>query len=417
MAATSSKPRILLLIPNLGLGGAQRVFRDQAQALAEPFEVTECVFNLDQAHDYHTTNQLVSLDVAGGGSSVQKLRNFAARCSKLRDIKRRQRIAVSISHLEGADYANVLSGAGEKRILCIHGSKMHDQNIRGIVGWIRRYVLIPLLYRRANHIVTVSRGIREELVQQLGLPRAKVSVINNFFDVEGVQERAQEPLQEPYARMLDAFPVLVTAGRFAPEKNLLPLLEIFAQLRQKVARCKLLLVGHGEMYDALLARSTELGLRTHVPEQAPEEAFEADVLFAGFQTNPYKFVARSSVFVLPSRNEGFPMAMGEAMICGTVVAAADCPTGPREILAPDSDVPVGSIRMAEWTNTGVLLPLLNQPESVSDDQKVWVETLAELLNNSDKRTQLAVAAQHRMQDFTRDRIFDQWKSLLRTLLT
>jgi glycosyltransferase involved in cell wall biosynthesis len=407
-----ARPPVLLLITNLGLGGAQRVFADHAHLLAHPYKLTECVFNLDQAGDYLPSGDLVELAVPGGGGTFTRIRHFWERCQRLQQLKRTRQIEVAISHLEGADYVNVLSRAGERQILCIHGSKLHDRNIKGVVGWLRQRVLIPWLYRRAACIVTVSTGIRAELVEEMGLPDDKVQVINNFFDDEMIRQRAAELPPAVFAEALATYPVLVTAGRFAPEKNLLALLEIFAQVRQRVPTCKLLLVGQGELYQAILDRCQALSLSVYTAGETPTAMHQAAVLLSGFQANPHAFTARATVFVLPSLNEGFPMALGEAMVCGCPVAAADCPTGPREILAPTTPTPAAPLRQAEQASYGVLLPVISDPTTRATDEQVWADTLVQLLTSPAKREHMGKLAAQRMQDFTRQRIATQWLQLI-----
>ncbi|HEX8348800.1 MAG TPA: hypothetical protein VF598_02480, partial [Hymenobacter sp.] len=144
---------LILLIPNLGLGGAQRVFHDHSVELAKTYAVTEAVFNLEGGDLYPSGNAVVSLEVDGGGGALAKLQNFRRRINGLRRLRERLRPVACISHLEGADYVNLLSGGPGKIILCVHGSKLHDANIRGPLGWLRKKVLIPSLYNRADRIV------------------------------------------------------------------------------------------------------------------------------------------------------------------------------------------------------------------------------------------------------------------------
>ena len=56
------------------------------------------------------------------------------------------------------------------------------------------------------------------------------------------------------------------------------------------------------------------------------------VAFAGHRANPFAYLRRCDLFCLPSLNEGMPGALLEAMACGVPVVAADCPSGPREVL-------------------------------------------------------------------------------------
>ena len=137
------KNRALLLIPNLGTGGAQKVFRQQMKLLSRELDVMGCVFNRDgflpQDHD----SNLHSLDVPGGSNVISKTFFFFKRIARLRRLKKELDIKVCISHLEGADYVNLLSRRNDRVIAWIHGTKTFDQNISGWLGWLRKKVLIP----------------------------------------------------------------------------------------------------------------------------------------------------------------------------------------------------------------------------------------------------------------------------------
>ena len=416
MNPTTTPNNVLLLIPNLGVGGAQRVFHDHSVELAKHYQVTEAVFNLDGGNQYPSTNELLSLDVAGGGSPLDKLKNFWRRVTRLKSLKSRLQTVVCISHLEGADYVNLLSKGHEKIILCVHGSKLHDAEIRGALGWLRKKVLMPALYNRADRIVTVSRDIGPELIAGFRVKPEKVMTINNFFEVAQVEARSREALSEAEAAVYATAPVLVTSGRLAPQKNQAPLLDAFAVLLRR-RPAKLVFVGDGELRAALTDHARALGLRVFAAWEA-EAALtpDYDVYFLGMQANPFKYLRPATVFVFPSAWEGFPMALGEAMICGLPVLSTDCPTGPREMLAPSTNTPQNSIRQAEIANFGILMPMLNQAATLAADQSVWTETLDQLLGNVTERERLGKLASLRMQDFTREKIFRQWVAVLEDVM-
>lgn len=408
-------PNLLLVIPNLGLGGAQRVFHDHSVEFAKRYTVTEAVFNLDGGNMYPSGNEMVSLDVAGGGNPVDKIRNFGRRINRLWALKQQRRSDICISHLEGADYINLLSKGREKVVLCIHGSKLHDGNIRGVVGWLRKKVLMPSLYNRADRIVTVSRDINPELINGFGVKPEKLVTINNFFEIAQIEAKAQESLTPAEQAVYDAAPVLVTSGRLTIQKNQAPLLDVFAALLKR-RPAKLVFVGDGELRDELTTRARQLGLRVFEAWQSTAISPEFDVYFVGLQQNPFKYIRPAAAFVFPSAWEGFPMALGEAMICGVPVVTTDCPTGPREMLAPSTATPKIPIRRAELAEFGVLMPMLNQAASLTSDQQVWTETLYQLLDDAAGRERLGRLAAQRMQDFTRKKIFSQWIALLEELL-
>ena len=408
----AARPRLLMIIPNRGLGGAQRAFHDHGVALREFYAVTEVIFNEDEPDLYPSGNPVRSLGVAGGGGPVAKLRNFYERVARLRALKRELRCDIAISHLEGADYVNLLSKGSEKVILLIQGSKVHDGEIKGGLGWLRKRLLMPLLYRRADKVVTVSRDIIPEMTKAFGVPADRLSAINNSFDVEKVRERSLEPLDGAVQTAIyGEIPVLVTSGRLAIQKNQAPLLEVFAALLRSQP-AKLVFIGDGELRDELGQRARALGLRTYLAWENDPIKPDYDVYFVGLQSNPFQFIRMAQLFVFPSAWEGFPLALGEAMTCGIACVTTDCPTGPREMLAPSSPIPALPIRQAEWAPYGVLMPMLTDAATLAHDQAVWVATLSELLADAGQRTSLGQQAYERAVDFSHASTFRRWRQLI-----
>src|SRR5688500_11479981 len=96
----TKKPRkILLIIPNLGRGGAQQMFRPQLKSLAIDFKVIGCVFHWDGAFAEDHAENIISLEVPAGKNFVLKVLYFILRIIRLKQLKRQKGIEVSISHL------------------------------------------------------------------------------------------------------------------------------------------------------------------------------------------------------------------------------------------------------------------------------------------------------------------------------
>jgi glycosyltransferase involved in cell wall biosynthesis len=323
-------------------------------------------------------------------------------------VKQRLKIDVCVSHLEGAHYVDVLSKRGEKTILCVHGSTKHNRDITGFSGWMRKRITIPLIYNRADRVVTVSRDLRSELIS-LGVQAPKITTINNFFDLEKISLLANEHLTREEESIFGFRPTLVASGRLSEQKNQLSLLDAFAILIRKRA-CKLVLLGDGPLRGQVANKAKALGLNVY-SYWSDEAIVDSDVYFMGAVSNPFKFVKRADIFVLSSSWEGFPMVLGEALACGVPVISTDCPTGPREILAPDAPAPQEPLRTMEVGSYGVLMPLLNGPareEAIS----TWALSLDHLLSDDNMRSELRAAALSRSKAFAKERIVQQWTRLI-----
>jgi glycosyltransferase involved in cell wall biosynthesis len=345
---------------------------------------------------------------------VTKFANFRRRVRALRRVKTDQAARLCISHLGGADYVNLLSPTGEKTILVVHGSKLHDRTETGWRARLQLRWLLPRLYRRADHIVTVSQAIATELIG-LGLPAERISTIYNFFEPDGIRARAAESLTAAEQAVFAGAPTIVTTGRLHPQKNQAGLIEAFARLR-RTAAAKLVLIGDGPLRADLLDQARALGLKTWDVWSGMEPNADAECYFLGFQDNPFKYLSHATVFALPSSWEGLPMVLGEAMACGVPLLSTDCPTGPREFLAPGTAAPNGALTSEEKADAGWLLPLLDGSVPLDPALDCWAAALAALLADRPERERLARRSLARADDFSRARIAPQWFALVDRVL-
>lgn len=173
----------------------------------------------------------------------------------------------------------------------------------------------------ANHPVAgVSQGVVDDYVRHVEA-HPNLHAILNPIDRDAVRQLAQ-------AFTPDLPPgYLVHVGKLKKQKDQASLIRAYAASQRKVP---LVLVGTGPEQDACQQLAVDLGVADQV-------------IFAGFQPNPYPYIAHAGGMVLSSRFEGFGLVIGEAQALGVPVISTDCESGPRELLPKHCLVPVGDI--------------------------------------------------------------------------
>ena len=205
-------------------------------------------------------------------------------------------------------------------------------------------ILIKEWYPRADNIVAVSDGVASDLSQLSELSPQRITTVFNGVDLHRLDELAASPVADPWFEG-DAPPVLLAAGRLAPQKDFPNLLRAFARVR---SRCgiRLVILGEGPERARLENLATDLGIA-------------ADVKIPGAVLNPFSYMARARLFVLSSAWEGLPTVLLEALACGCPIVSTDCPSGPREILdggAIGPLVPVATTKRLPRGSSGVASP-------------------------------------------------------------
>jgi glycosyltransferase involved in cell wall biosynthesis len=400
VSSTSSN---LAILNDLCVGGG--VERVLTQLVEEVFAADQPTVFLYQSAPFEAlpgaTVVSLELPVPPYSSIVAEAAVIGRAWWALRDAKRRSEIAVCISHKEGPNFANVLSGR-TKTLVTVHEAKSSGLKYRGFKRWLTRNV-IRILYNRADRVVTVSQGIAEDLVQNFGVNPKRIRVITNPCDVAGIKALALAPLPPELVRD-PARPTLITVGRLEAQKGQWHLIRAFSRVREKLPSARLVIVGTGETLPYLERLVSGLKL---------EEA----VIFTGFIKNPYALLASADVFVSSSLWEGFPLVLAEAMACRLPVIAADCPTGAREILAPRSTQACGSAREPEWAEYGVLTPPMNgEYYGAQEPLDAAEETLAtvclKMLSDPGTHQHYVEQGRQRVEDFSMTNYAAQWRTLV-----
>lgn len=167
--------------------------------------------------------------------------------------------------------------------------------------------------------VCVSRGVAEFMEQRVGLDPRKTVVIPNAIDPEPYQNA--RPADLTPLGIPPGSPVLITIGRLEPQKGIDVLLDAAAIALRQFADVHFLIVGDGPDRQSLEQRSQQLGIA-------------ANVHWAGRRSDVPNLLAASTGLVLPSRWEGMPNVVLEAMAVGKPVVATDV-EGVCELVRPD----------------------------------------------------------------------------------
>lgn len=359
--------RILLIIPSLGVGGAERALCALSVALEKRgHQVWLLHFDGEVASPFKHGGTLLHLNVRTGKSFIRKLVAFIKRVRRVGRLKSHLQIDASISFLEGADFVNVLSRRKDKVIVSIRSSKIHYESATGPFRLIRSKILIPTLYRCADHVVALQHNVAAELNAHYKIAQRKLHVIQNFYDALELRRLAAEPVDiEAKGRK-----VLVASGRLHPIKGFEQFLDVMAGLKRRAASYQLWLLGDGPLRTVLEQKAQTLGLTVGDSRQT-----DVDVIFLGNQPNPWKYMSKADAFVLSSVSESFGNALAEALIIGLPAVCADCPYGPRELMLGEKEW-TQPIEAPTQTPYGMLMPMLS-----ASTIKVWIDTINDFLTD------------------------------------
>lgn len=250
---------------------------------------------------------------------------------------------------------------------------------RKLIACIFLPFLRKIIYPKADRIVCVSQGVAEEFSNINGA-KEKVRVIYNPVAEERIHQLSQEPVKHPWFQNAN-IPLIISVNRLIKIKDFPTLLSAFV-LVLKEQSARLVVLGEGEERQKLEKLSEKLGI-------------SENVAFLGFQENPYKFMKRSSVFVLSSKFEGFCNALIETMTCGTPVVSTNCVSGPGEII--------------ENGKSGILVPVSN-PQALA-------EAILKVLNNPSLAHKFSDEGKKRAEYFSVEKSVKEYEKLILELLT
>tara|TARA_R110001592_G_C13170484_1_gene749782 strand:- start:1190 stop:2320 length:1131 start_codon:yes stop_codon:yes gene_type:complete len=177
-------------------------------------------------------------------------------------------------------------------------------------------------------------------------------------------------------------PVIITAGRIAKVKNFDILIDVWELVHHKNKEGQLHIYGSGDLeyIEALQKKIDAKNLSNHV-------------ILKGATNQIKNKMLSSSLFVMTSDNECFPLVLLEAQACGLPIIAFDCPHGPRNIINE---------------NNGVLI----KPGDIHG----FSDAILKMMSNSEKRKNFGENARINAANYSLESIMKQWYSMFGELI-
>lgn len=209
----------------------------------------------------------------------------------------------SLSSLEVFYYAK--KHGIKKRIIHSH-STAQKGFIHNILHWFNK----PFVTCLATDYLACSK-VAGEWLYKYSAAFDKYRIINNGIDLKtfSYNEKAREEIRGYYNIPSDSI-IIGHVGRFDKFKNQSFLVDVFEQYHKINASSYLIMIGIGEM-------------QKQIEELVIRKGISSNVVFAGLQTEVYKYLSAFDLFVFPSIFEGLPVALVEAQASGLMTICSD----------------------------------------------------------------------------------------------
>lgn len=361
------KPRsILFVISSLAAGGAERMIVELANALDQRGHrvamLTLAASSVDH-YSLRTSVQRIALNVVWDSKSIwQSLAGNFRRSLMIRRVITDISPDLVISFIDQTN-VRILAASIATRVPVIVCERTDPRRHVLGQGWaIARRLLYPMAARVVVQTESVALWARRLV------PAKRTYVLPNF-----VRSLPALPTTSAQRNRL----AIVAVGRLDRPKAIDHLMAAFAQTGLAAQGGTLTVLGEGPERHSLelLRDSLQLGKAVSMP---------------GVVADPESWLAQASLYVLPSRYEGFPNALLEAMAMGCAVIATDCDSGPRDII--------------QHGTNGLLVPV--------DDVEALSSAMRLLLSDEPMRMRLGAEAAKVRETYSREKIVLRWEQLI-----
>ena len=369
--------RVLAVVNSLDYGGTERMLERMVLALHEPGRLEFTVCSLGGVGPIGQRLRARGIEVIALGTRGGVIRVVGHGAIGIRRLLRRGRFDLIHSFLPRSNCAARLAQLGLKRraVLISSERSLGDTRAPGTSMMNR------LTHRMSNRVVAVSAAVRDRIVERDRIPPGKVTVILNGIEIAAPRPATGTRLRKRLG-IAPSEVVILALGRLHREKGPDLLLRALGALSDRpVGRWRALLVGDGPEREPLRRLAAALGIQDRV-------------VFAGARRRVGPWIEAADLLVLPSREEGLPVAPLEAMARGKPVIATDVG---------------GTPEVVQHGETGLLVP--------AEDPRALAAGLQRLLEDPALRVRLGVRGLAVLRaEFSIERMVGQIAALYEELL-
>ncbi|RXJ45968.1 glycosyltransferase family 4 protein [Gelidibacter gilvus] len=364
----SKKHKVAFVISGLNAGGAERVVSNLANELVNSFDIT--IILLYKCTPFYKLDERISITYCTElynpkPKAFQSLKNHFKIFSSVLKILKENQIDLSIGFMTTSNiYLSIASKLNGKP--CIISERIHPDHRQLNIFWQK---LRHFSYQFSQVLVVQTASIKEYF--ETFMDSEKIIIIKNPLATELIAKKETYNSREN---------IILNVGSLTVQKNQDLLINAFSNVDN--TDWKLVLVGDGE-------------LKSQYQDLIYSLKLEQKVTLVGNVNNVEDYYNNASIFVFPSRYEGFPNALTEAMYFGLPCISTACPSGPSEII--NSGI------------NGFLIQVENQLELEN--------RLTTLMIDENLRKKFSKRAMESTTEFLPQTINTDWKNIINQILT
>ena len=341
------KKKILFLIHDLGHGGAEKVLVNLVNNMdRSKFDISVTVLFGGGINEQFLAPDIrfraVWKKAVPGNSRLMKLLSP----ERLHKICVKERYDIEVSYLEGPS-VRIISGCTIPETKLVSWIHIEQKTSQRAAESFRSVYEAEECYNRFDRIICVSETVKQDFTRVLNIKKP-VSVLYNTNESAKIMELSKEDV--PEGKFSDETVNLIAVGKVLKSKGMDRLARIEKRLLDEGYKARMYILGAGPD-------------KEEIERYLKDNDIVKEYIFLGYQTNPYKYVARADLFVCASLAEGFSTAATEALIVGTPVCTVEV-SGMKEMLGKHNEYGLVTENTEEALYQGIK-KLLDQPELLS----------------------------------------------------